>query len=137
MWALLALVGSGPCAASGHDAAGRDLGHVCAGAIAAYLLIAVAFNYTFLSVSGLTGDLFFEIPQPTTAFMYFSLATITTVGYGDLSAVTETGRFLASAEAFIGQVLLVVVVARLVSLYGMPNRGRLAEAATDNDSQTG
>jgi hypothetical protein len=107
------------------------------GAIAVYLLVAVAFNYTFLSVSGLTGALFFEIPQPTTAFMYFSLATITTVGYGDLSAVTEAGRFLASAEAFIGQVLLVVVVARLVSLYGLPNRGRLAEAAPDSDSQTG
>jgi hypothetical protein len=107
------------------------------GAIAVYLLVAVAFNYTFLSVSGLTGSLFFEIPQPTTAFMYFSLATITTVGYGDLSAVTEAGRFLASAEAFIGQVLLVVVVARLVSLYGRPNMGRLAEAASDSDSQTG
>lgn len=107
------------------------------GAIAVYLLIAVAFNYAFLSLHGLTGDLFFEVPQSTTAFMYFSLATITTVGYGDLSAVTELGRFLASAEAFIGQVLLVVVVARLVSLYGMPNKGRLAAAAPDGDSQTG
>jgi hypothetical protein len=107
------------------------------GAIAVYLLIAVAFNYTFLSIHGLTGDLFFELPQSTTAFMYFSISTITTVGYGDLSAVTEVGRFLASAEAFIGQVLLVVVVARLVSLYGRPNMGRLAEAASDSDSQTG
>jgi hypothetical protein len=104
------------------------------GAIAVYLLIAVAFNYTFLSVNGLTGDLFFDSPQSTTAFMYFSLSTITTVGYGDLSAVTEAGRFLASAEAFIGQVLLVVVIARLVSLYGMSNRGRFVEGPTDNDS---
>lgn len=72
------------------------------GAVAVYLLIAVAFNYAFLSLHGLTGDLFFEAPQSTTAFMYFSLATITTVGYGDLSAVTEAGRFLASAEALIG-----------------------------------
>jgi hypothetical protein len=92
------------------------------GAIAVYLLIAVAFNYAVLALHGLTGDLFFADAQSTTAFMYFSLATITTVGYGDLSAVTELGRLLASAEAFIGQVLLVVVVARLVSLYGLPNR---------------
>ena len=107
------------------------------GAIAVYLLIAVAFNYAFLSLHGLTGDLFFEAPQSTTAFMYFSLATITTVGYGDLSAVTELGRFLASAEALIGQVLLVVVVARLVSLYGMPNRGRMVDSGPDNDPGTG
>jgi len=104
------------------------------GAIAVYLLVAVAFDYTFLALHGMTGDLFFETPEPTTAFMYFSLATITTVGYGDLSAVTELGRFLASAEAIIGQVLLVVVVARLVSLYGLPNKGRLAEKAAASES---
>lgn len=104
------------------------------GAIAVYLLIAVAFNYTFLALHGLTGDLFFGTAEPTTAFMYFSLVTITTVGYGDLFAVTELGRFLASAEAFIGQVLLVVVVARLVSLYGQPNTGRLAEGNQAGES---
>jgi hypothetical protein len=90
------------------------------GAFAVYVLLAVAFNYVFLSVQSLAGDLFFGAPQPTTAFMYFSLATITTVGYGDLSAVTAVGRFFSSAEAVLGQVILVVVVARLVSLYGEP-----------------
>jgi hypothetical protein len=107
------------------------------GAIAVYLLLAVAFNYAFLSLHGMTGDLFFDTPEPTTAFMYFSLATITTVGYGDLSAVTELGRFLASAEALTGQVLLVVVVARLVSLYGLPNKGRLVPTENDSDVDTG
>ena len=107
------------------------------GAIAVYLLIAVAFNYAFLSLHGMSGDLFFQDPEPTTAFMYFSLATITTVGYGDLSAVTELGRFLASAEALIGQVLLVVVVARLVSLYGLPNRGKLVPKENDSDIDDG
>jgi hypothetical protein len=35
--------------------------------------------------------------------------------------VNDIGRFLASAEAILGQVLLVTVVARLVSTYSRGN----------------
>ena len=44
--------------------------------------------------------------------------TITTVGYGDLTAGTSTGRVLVTFEALIGQIFLVTLVARLVSMYG-------------------
>jgi len=88
------------------------------GALAVYLLVALAFNYAFLAVENVNGiELFFGTVESTSSFMYFSLSTITTVGYGDLAAVGDVGRFLSSAEAVIGQVLLVTVVARLVSLY--------------------
>jgi len=97
------------------------------GAISVYLLLALAFNYAFLAVDNVAGGSpFFANPESTTSFMYFSLSTITTVGYGDLTAVSDTGRFLASAEAVFGQILLVTVVARLVSLYSIastPNPG--------------
>ena len=52
----------------------------------------------------------------TTSFMYFSLVSITTVGYGDLAAATDLGRLLAASEALVGQVYLVTFVAMIVGL---------------------
>ena len=39
---------------------------------------------------------------------------MTTVGYGDLDAATDVGRSVAIAEALIGQIYLVTVVAVIV-----------------------
>jgi hypothetical protein len=89
------------------------------GAISAYLLIAVAFFYLFVTVSRLQAEPFFGTsvpPQGTSTYMYFSLSTITTVGYGDFTAATRVGRLLANAEAVVGQVYLVTFVAFIVSL---------------------
>jgi hypothetical protein len=50
--------------------------------------------------------------------MYFSLITLTTIGYGD---IIPTGRWvmaLVNFEAMAGAIYLTVIVARLVSLYG-------------------
>lgn len=85
------------------------------GAISAYLLIAVAFTFVFDFVDSWTP--MFATGQELPDFAYFSLVTITTLGYGDLSPVSEWGRLFAVAEAVIGQVFLVTIVARLVSLY--------------------
>mgnify|MGYP001326783415 CR=1 FL=1 len=49
---------------------------------------------------------------------YFSFVTLGTLGYGDIIPIGGPVRALAVAEAMIGQMYLVVVVARLVSLYG-------------------
>jgi len=87
------------------------------GAISAYLLIPVAFYYVFTTVNAYQGTPFFGQEEPTTSFMYFSLTTLTTVGYGDLAAVTPLGRLLATSEAVIGQVYLVTFVAMLVALF--------------------
>ena len=86
------------------------------GAISAFLLIPIAFYYSFLSIGPLQGTPFFGQPQPSTSFMYFSLSTVTTVGYGDLAAVTPFARLIANAEALTGQVYLVTFVAMLVGL---------------------
>ena len=88
------------------------------GAVSAFLLIALAFDYLYLSLSSWSSVEFFGEVEPTSTFMYFSLVTITTLGYGDVSPVTEVGRYFATAEAVIGQVFLVTIVARLVSLFG-------------------
>jgi hypothetical protein len=103
------------------------------GAVAVYLLFALAFNYGFLGLDNVSGGVpFFGVAESTSSFMYFSLSTITTVGYGDLAAVGDVGRFLASAEAVIGQVLLVTVVARLVSLYSKSSEPQAPTAGQSN-----
>lgn len=97
------------------------------GAVAVYLLLAISFSYLFLYLDVQTADYFFGQFESTSSYMYFSLVTITTVGYGDLTPVGDVARYLASAEAVIGQVLLVTVVARTVSLY--------AYASQESDAQ--
>ena len=51
-------------------------------------------------------------------FVYYSFVTLTTVGYGDLTASTGIGRMLSVTEALVGQLYLVTVVAILVSNLG-------------------
>jgi voltage-gated potassium channel Kch len=63
------------------------------------------------------------VEESTTSFMYFSLVTVTTLGYGDLSPVTDWARLLATTEAVIGQVYLVTVVAMLVGLFAQQRVG--------------
>jgi hypothetical protein len=86
------------------------------GAISAFLLIPIAFCYAFLTIGPLQGTPFFGHVEPSTSFMYFSLSTVTTVGYGDLAAQTPFARLVANAEAVSGQVYLVTFVAMLVGL---------------------
>ena len=89
------------------------------GAIAAYLMIAIGYSYLFLYVAELNPDPFFAgtDDQTSSSFAYFSLTTITTLGYGDLSPTTKFGRLLATSEAIVGQVYLVTFVAMFVGLY--------------------
>ena len=87
------------------------------GAISGYLLLPIAFYYVFLSLSSVMTTPFFGDAQPTSTYMYFSLTTITTTGYGDVTATTELARLLAMAEAVTGQVYLVTFVAMLVGLF--------------------
>ncbi len=98
------------------------------GAVSAYLLIPVTFYFLFLSSGGVGSVPFFGTAQPTTTFMYFSLTTVTTTGYGDFTAATSLGRLLATTEAVAGQVYLVTFVAMIVGLYASSrNKGFLAE----------
>lgn len=49
--------------------------------------------------------------------LYFSLVTLTTLGYGDVTPVTPMASTLAVVEALIGQFYLTVLVAWLVGMY--------------------
>lgn len=58
--------------------------------------------------------------------LYYSLVTLSTLGYGDIVAVTRAARSLSALEAIVGQLYMAVVVARLIGLHIMArNRERL------------
>ena len=48
--------------------------------------------------------------------LYFSLATLTTTGYGDIAPLNPFARSLANLESVIGPFYLAITVARLVTL---------------------
>jgi voltage-gated potassium channel len=47
---------------------------------------------------------------------YYSFATLTTLGPGDISPVTTVAKLLAILEAFSGQVYLAIFIAQLMGL---------------------
>ena len=53
----------------------------------------------------------------TQTFQYFSYTTLTTLGYGDYTAVANSGRSVAVMEALSGQIFLATLVARLVAAF--------------------
>lgn len=51
--------------------------------------------------------------------LYFSYATLTTVGYGGIVPVSGEARMLAMAEAMVGMFYVTLLIARLVALYSI------------------
>jgi hypothetical protein len=98
--------------------------HTMFGVLCIYLLVGSIFAFTFGIVDALSATPFFaeHASASTHNLLYFSFATITTTGYGDLTAGTDVGQSLAIAEALTGQIYLVTVVAAIVG--GL--RGRTA-----------
>jgi voltage-gated potassium channel Kch len=87
------------------------------GGVAAYALIAFVMAAVFHSLQFLTGTDALDGVVATGDYVYFSFVTLTTVGYGDITPATELAKRLAVVEAFVGQVFLIVLVARLVTLW--------------------
>jgi hypothetical protein len=105
---------------------------VC-GALCAYLLIGLIFSHLYCVVEQLspgsfrTGGEVLTTDESRRHFVltYFSLTTLTTLGYGDVVPVREVARGLAVVEAVVGQFYLAVLLAELVGK-------RLSQAMTDD-----
>jgi len=109
------------------------------GAICVYILLGLVFSYSDYAVQLVGGISFFAQSGTHDApdFVYYSYITMTTVGYGDLSPAVGLPRTMAVIEALTGQIFLVVLVARLVSMYQPKTRGarlRNLEESTVADS---
>ncbi len=48
--------------------------------------------------------------------IYFSFVTLTTLGYGDFTPVSRLAKSLAIIQAFLGQIYIAIVIARLVAM---------------------
>jgi hypothetical protein len=55
-------------------------------------------------------------------FVYYSLITLSTAGYGDILPATMWARMLAGLEVTVGVLYIAILVARLVSLYDVQRR---------------
>jgi hypothetical protein len=90
--------------------------HTMFGVLCIYLLLGMLFASAYDLVGDAQTEAFFAsgIDADLSDYLYFSFATLTTVGYGDLSAATDLGRSVAITEALIGQIYLVTVVAVIV-----------------------
>jgi hypothetical protein len=87
------------------------------GVLCIYLLLGMFFAFVYGTIQVLGSSEFFaQQSDPTQAdFLYFSYTTLTTTGFGDLTAATGLGRAVTITEALMGQVYLVTVVAAIVS----------------------
>lgn len=88
------------------------------GSILVYLLIGIAFGEAARSVALLhpgayASGTFARIDRAE--LYHFSLVTLTTVGYGDITPVHPMARSLAALEALTGQLFPAILIARLVS----------------------
>jgi hypothetical protein len=94
-------------------------------AACAYILLGIvwAYAYFFLQIFH-PGS--FNITENVTDdlvdFNYYSFVTLTTVGYGDILAITRAARALSIFEAITGQLYLAIMISRLVGLYSSQSR---------------
>jgi len=95
-------------------------------ALGLYMLLGLIFALLYTVIAELRpGSIHFAVARPAefvarplADMVYYSFVTLATLGYGDIVPLSPSARGLAILEAVVGQIYLVVVVARLVSLYG-------------------
>jgi len=90
------------------------------GAACAYIMIGLVFAIAYAWLDTFAPGSFRGLaaagPDSTWEYIYFSLVTMTTLGYGDIAPVHEAARSLATLQAILGQFYVAVLVARAVSL---------------------
>ena len=101
------------------------------GVLCLYILLGMFFAGVYGSIDRL-GHQFFAngVAATTPHCLYFSFTTLTTVGYGDLTAASNLGHTLSVTEALLGQIYLVTIVSLIVGNLGQRRlRDRSSSAA--------
>lgn len=88
--------------------------------ISLYLAIGFLWAYAYYFIY-FYDNLAFSIKSDSdhlfTEFLYYSFVTLTTLGYGDITPITNWSKIMAIIEAIIGQFYVAVVVTYLLSLF--------------------
>jgi hypothetical protein len=91
------------------------------GVLTLYILLGMAYALVYGAVDRIGHDFFASGVKATPSLcLYFSFTTLTTVGYGDVTAATNLGHTLSVSEALLGQIYLVTVVSVIVSKVRSP-----------------
>lgn len=121
---------------------GPVTGHRIRGAITAYLLFAAFFACVYALIDyAYPGSLRFPEGGPAAkaeldqGYLYFSVVTISTLGYGDITPIHPWARSVAMLEAVIGPLYLTILLARLVSLQLEGKKSRSTHGAPKKPEQ--
>jgi voltage-gated potassium channel len=100
------------------------------GAVCVYILIGMAWGTAYALVALNSTDAFAVSPglveaagwgPPTLPFVplleYYSMTTLSSLGFGDISPLSGPARTLSALEGAVGQVYIAVLIARLVGIH--------------------
>jgi voltage-gated potassium channel len=112
--------------------------------ISTYLLFGLTFGLFYITLRDLQPNAFsFGAGAPLTeqqvipVMIYFSLTTLSTIGFGDITPITLQARYAAVAEGITGQFYLAILVARLVGMQMTQSPAQHAEQEVfDSDTET-
>jgi len=90
------------------------------GTVAVYLLIGLGFTQIYeltqtLSPAAFSNLVGLTAPQVHAELIYYSLVTLTTLGYGDIVPVLPVARSLAVVEAILGQFFVAAIIGLLIN----------------------
>jgi Ion channel len=98
-------------------------GEVISMSISTYLLLGLTCGMFYIVLYDLQPHSFnlgaggpLSDQQAIPVLIYFSLTTLSTIGFGDITPVTLQARYVAVAEGITGQFYLAILVARLVGM---------------------
>jgi len=85
------------------------------GAVCVFLLVGISLTYAVMALDAFSP--FFVQEIRSTDYVYFSFVTITSLGYGDLTPASDVARTTTIAFTIVGQLYLVMIFAKLVSVW--------------------
>ncbi len=90
-----------------------------------YLILGNAFTGLYMLVQTVDPKAFvsstMDTPLPWQRMIYFSYATLTTLGYGDITPVSPWAQSISSLEAILGLLYIAIILGRMASRYGAKN----------------
>ena len=84
------------------------------GGVSVYFLIGLLWTFLYMIALRINPNTFSHITDEMADCFYYSFATLTTLGPGDISPTSVYTKFLAILEAFVGQVYLAMFIAILI-----------------------
>ena len=88
------------------------------GAVSVYITLGLLFGFLYVFDDRMHGPFFGDsVSVKTGDFLFFSMTTLTTTGYGNLVPAAQPGKTFAVMEMLMGQIFLVTLIARLVSMW--------------------